>query len=223
VLVSYALWPQAALWAAAALALPLLVDALRRADGSAPVGQHLYWAGATAMIWAARQMAVPLADGASLQYIGAAWLALLLGYPRAVVSMAIVFAAEALGPASATPPGTATQWLLQGVLPAWLSCRVATECRQRLGPNPFVFLLGAGFLGLFTCSAASVLAVAGAGWLLADPAPGALWDTHVPYALLLAGGEAWLEGMITTLLVVFFPSAVRLFDERFYLGSGARR
>jgi uncharacterized membrane protein len=39
----------------------------------------------------------------------------------------------------------------------------------------------------------------------------------LPYALLLASGEAWLEGMLTTLLVVFAPGSVRLFDEHHYL------
>ena len=48
-------------------------------------------------------------------------------------------------------------------------------------------------------------------------APQALVDNLLPYALLLASGEAWLEGMLVTLLVVYLPGSVRLFNEGFYL------
>ena len=53
--------------------------------------------------------------------------------------------------------------------------------------------------------------------------PRELIDDFVPYALLLASGEAWLEGMLITLLVVYLPGSVRLFDEGFYLGAGRGR
>ena len=35
--------------------------------------------------------------------------------------------------------------------------------------------------------------------------------------VLLAAGEATLEGMLVTVLVVYAPRAVATFDERFYL------
>jgi len=212
----FAEWPGQALAAAALLAGLLLLDAIRRADWQAPMGQHLYWASATALLWAARHMTVTLPGGLTLQYMGAAWLTLLLGYPRAVVSMALVFGAEALAgddPLLAAAPSL----LLLGILPAWLIWQVATQCRRRLPANLFVFLLGVGFLGLFATYALSLLLAAGLTALIGGPSAPAYWETMLPYALLLATGESWLEGMMTTLLVVFAPGAVRLFDERFYL------
>ncbi len=89
-----------------------------------------------------------------------------------------------------------------------------------------MFLLGVGFLGLFAAYALPLLAAAGLGaWALAGASGPPLrtqaltdyWAMLLPYALLLASGEAWLEGMLTTLLVVFAPGSVRLFDERHYL------
>lgn len=211
-------WPAAALALTGLLALLVLGDAARRAGWQAPLREHLIWAGATALLAAARQMNVTLPDGLSLQYLGAAGLTVVLGYARAIVTLALIFGAEALadgGPASL--PAQASRLLLLGFLPAWLIWQIARLCRFRLPPNPFVFLLGVGFLGLFGAYALSLLAATAANALLSGPAALAYAHAVLPYALLLSTGEAWLEGMMTTLLVVFAPGAVRLFDERYYL------
>ena len=52
---------------------------------------------------------------------------------------------------------------------------------------------------------------------LAPQQPRDFLEAFLPYALLLASGEAWLEGMIVTVLVVYVPGAVKLFDEAWYL------
>lgn len=210
---------------AALLAALLVLDAARRADWQSPAREHAVWALATAGVFLARQMTVTLPGGLSLQYIGAAWLALLLGYPRAVLSMTLIALAHA---AQFGLPVTAQAMplLLLGIAPAWLIWLITRSCRRWLPPNLFVFLLGAAFLGLFVAYALPLLAAAAIGaWALAGtPGPAdqvqALadyWALMLPYALLLATGEAWLEGMLTTLLVVFAPGTVRLFDERHYL------
>jgi len=231
-------WPGPALAICALLSVLFLADAIRRADWQAPLRDHLVWASATALLWAARQMTVSLPGDLSLQYLGAAWLTVMLGYPRAIVTLSIVFAAEALAPSGvaqtmsqasglAQSPdarqtltlllGQAPRLLLLGILPAWLIWQLARLCREKLPPNLFVFLLGVGFIGLFWSYALSLLLAAGLNWLLGGPAASAYVQTVLPYALLLSTGEAWLEGMMTTLLVVFAPGAVRLFDERHYL------
>ena len=216
--------PPGLLWFADALALVLVVDAARRAAWEAPVREHVLWALATAAILLARQMTITLPDGLRLQYIGAAWLTLLLGYPRAVLSMTVITLAQAahLG----LPMGTqGFPLLLLGIAPAWLIWLITRACRRWLPANLFVFLLGAGFLGLFAAYALPLLAAAALVTFALPDAAGApgpalaadYWGLMLPYALLLASGEAWLEGMLTTLLVVFAPGAVRLFDERHYL------
>jgi len=168
---------------------------------------------------------VTMPGGMSLQYIGAAWLALLLGYPRAVLSMALIQLAHA-AQFGLPLADHALPLLVLGVAPAWLIWLITRGCRLWLPPNLFVFLLGAGFLGLFVAYALPLLAAAGLGaWALAGASGPPLhtqaladyWSLMLPYALLLASGEAWLEGMLTTLLVVFAPGSVRLFDERYYL------
>lgn len=163
----------------------------------------------------------------TLQYAGTAWLTLLLGYPRAVVSVAAVMAIETLA-GSRSFAVLGLDILFFAVAPAWLMWALARACRQHLPPNLFIFLLGVGFLGLFVAYALPLLAIGlidvlalGAQGVGADTA-----STHalaqqlrlaLPYALLLSAGEAWIEGMLTTLLVVFAPGRVCLFDEAYYL------
>lgn len=212
-------------WAAILLTTLLVLDAARRADWAAPTREHAMWALATAGVFLARQMTVTMPGGLSLQYIGSAWLALLLGYPRAVLSMSLIAAARA-AQFDLPVADQALPLLVLGIAPAWLIWLITRGLRRWLPPNLFVFLLGAGFLGLFVAYALPLLAAAGLGaWALAGATGPPLrtqaltdyWAMMLPYALLLASGETWLEGMLTTLLVVFAPGSVRLFDERHYL------
>lgn len=153
-----------------------------------------------------------LPEGLNLGYSGAAFLVLTLGYARALVSMTlllgIMYAFNELG---------ILLWF-KAALPVALTWLVMKLSRRYLPANPFVFLLGCGFIGLFLVYAGTEVLTA---WILsftssADPisflsSDGLIWQ------VLLAGGEATLEGMVITLLVAFYPKAVALFDDQFYL------
>lgn len=209
-------WPEPVVWLAAALSALLLIDAARRAGWRAPRNDQLFWATAVALVWSARQMIVTLPGGLNLQYLGAAWLTLLLGYPRAVVSMAAIIAIEALV-SRVGMPRFALPFLFLAVAPAWLMWLIARACRRWLPGNLFVFLLGTSFVGLLLAYALPlVLAASLTSWLVNSNAPD-YWQSMLPYALLLAGGESWLEGMLITLLVVSVPDNVQLFDQKYYL------
>lgn len=93
---------------------------------------------------------------------------------------------------------------------------MALLARRWLPRNLFVFLLGCGFFGLFAVYALQQLATY-AVRAAVDPLAAIATDGFLAYALLLAGGEATLEGMIITIMVVVLPGSVRLFDEAFYL------
>jgi len=207
---SYTLGPVAS-WSLALLGLLLLVEAARRARWEAPVREHLHWAFATAAAVLAHRMSVSLATGLELHYSGAAFLALLLGYPRALLSMAAVLALDG-------EPGTwGLRLLLAGALPIWAMWLIVTASRRWLPGNLFVFLLGCGLFGLFAAYAVQLAGSTLALVALAPSVPRDLVEDFLPYSLLLAAGEAWLEGMLTTVLVVYLPGSVRLFDEAFYL------
>ena len=99
-----------------ALATLLLMDAMRRARWQARLAEHAGWALATAAAVLAHQTGLTLPSGLTLHYVGAAFLALLLGYPRALLSMAVVLFGGPLlddGPAGQRVDDTmlALQWL----------------------------------------------------------------------------------------------------------------
>lgn len=89
---------------------------------------------------------------------------------------------------------------------------------DRFLPNqPFVYIFANGFFG-------SALAVMGIGLvssavllLTGSYALDSLLENYLPYYLLLGFSEAWLAGMTTTLMVVYFPHWVCTFDDRRYL------
>ena len=43
------------------------------------------------------------------------------------------------------------------------------------------------------------------------------WMGYLPYFLMLGFGEAWLSGIVITLLVVYKPGWVASFDDRRFL------
>lgn len=205
--------PAAILLAIAALLLCL--EAARRARWNAGTGEHLRWALATALVMLGHRMSVELPSGLTLHYLGSAFLTLLLGYPRALLSMAAVVAVEA------ARHDTWSHWglrvLLSGALPIVTMWAIVTACRRWLPRNLFVFLLGCGLFGQFAAYSVQLWASALVYLALAPSVPPAFTDHVLAYALLLATGESWLEGMMVTLLVVYVPGSVRLFDEHFYL------
>lgn len=214
--------PQPLMLLATALAALLCLEAARRARWNAPVSEHLHWALATAFVLLGHRMRIELEYGVTLHYLGSAFLALLLGYPRALLSMALVVLAQCLWPeAGVIDPARLADWgvrtLLAGVLPIWTMWLIVSAALRWLPRNPFVFLLGCGLFGLFASYAVQIVVTLLAWRWFGDAVPDSVVDNLLPYALLLASGEAWLEGMLVTLLVVYLPGSVRLFNEGFYL------
>ena len=79
----------------------------------------------------------------------------------------------------------------------------------------YIFLLAFGGSGVGVLAvglmATGVLAMA-----QAYPLP-LLMEEYLPFFLLLAFSEAWLSGMVMTLLVIYRPGWVSSFDDQRYL------
>ncbi len=200
------------------LAALFVGEAMTRLQWRQATLQDLHvWAVATAVVFVGHQMSANLPAGIELHYLAGAALALVLGYPRAIVTMAIVLTLDSLLQAELRTLGL--RILCAGVLPVTMMTVIASLARQHLPRNPFVFLLGCGFFGLFAVYATQqvvTMLVRGA----IDPIAPVMREDYLAFALLLAGGEATLEGMIITIMVVFMPGTVRLFDDSYYLRNG---
>jgi uncharacterized membrane protein len=88
---------------------------------------------------------------------------------------------------------------------------------ERLPTNIFVFIFVGGFFG----SAAVVVLT---GWLLSlvywatQLIPwGSLLEDYAMYWMLVGFSEAWLTGMLLTVMVVYRPDGVRMFDAVRYI------
>lgn len=193
--------------------LPFVFDALRRSGlEKASVDEVLIWVGLTTLIFGILLLSRQMPEGISLKYSGAAFLALTVGYCRALMSMTLLLLI--------TQPWAdmGLILLIDALLPTWLMLVIVNLTRRFLPANPFVFMLGCGFFGLFIVYAVQQSAGVFFTALSGDqPAVDLLFSEHTGLRLLLAGGEATLEGMIITILVVYFPRAVMLFDDDYYL------
>lgn len=205
----------------AVLIAPLLVDAMRRAGWRVDGHQSPWvWGLATLAVLIAHRMAIETQTGFTLHYLGGAALTLVAGYPRALLSMTLVVTVDAILGHGNLPLVLAVA--IGAVLPVWLTFSLYAGSRRWLPSNPFVFLLGSGFIGLFVVYAVqswlTVLA-----WRFLLPVVPVDDQGLLAYAMLLSWGETLLEGMIITVMVVYLPGSIRLFDDQHYLHNAGRR
>lgn len=199
--------------ASIALALPFVLHAARAIDWPRlGVHDHAAWALLTALVLVGHRMAIELPGGVSLHYQGAAFLAILLGWSRAVLSMLVICVTEAVLESRYGSLGL--RLLVGGIFPIWTMLFLIGLTQRLLPRNLFVFLLGCGFFGLYLVNALQfALGLA----LTAAMGSDATVDV-LAYGLLLASGEVIIEGMLITVFVVYVPWIVRTFDDAFYLG-----
>ena len=204
-------------WGGALLAIAALLYETRlvgwRALIEGPVLGRLL--GASVMLMLLWSLKANLAPGFRLHLLGVTVAVLTFGRARAMFAIAIGSFAAALG-TSTELAAWPFNFVLLGVLPAWLSHWADRVLQSRLPNHLFVFI----FANACAVSAACMVAV-GAGASLIQALGGAeiqpILEDYLPYFLLLGFAEAWLSGMAATLLVVFCPGWVASFDDRRYL------
>lgn len=170
---------------------------------------------ALAVLWSVSARVDP---GVSVHVLGTPLATLLLGWRLALAATALAEAALVVS-GNVAPEIAPVNWLLSGVLPASASWLVAWAARFRLPRNPFIFIFVCGFFGagvalLVTWLAASALLLAADQPLPSGPGV-ALWS-FLPLVLF---PEAFINGALASMLIVYRPDWVRLYDERFYARS----
>ena len=204
--------------AVALLALALLAAPWGRLRDS---GQRNAFGAACAALLVLWQMQFELASGLRLHLSGATVLTLIIGPWLAMIGLGFVAAASALTlDASSTPLADwALRFLGAGGFPVLLAWAVVRGLRRFAPAHPFVYIFGNGFF-------AAGLALAGGGALagMLGLAAGrgdmaTLLEGWLPALGLLAFAEAWLSGMIVTLLVVYRPHWLSSFDVSCYLAK----
>ena len=115
--------------------------------------------------------------------------------------------------------GLPLAWLYTVAIPATLSLWLVNRLSRLRIRNLFVYTLGGGFAGGILCALAVAVLALPALWLMdrGDLAEQGLaaW----PMLALVLFPEGFINGMLVTAACVFFPGAVKTFDERLYLGE----
>ena len=177
--------------------------------------QHLVLGSTVALIvlWSVRATVDP---GVGLHVLGMTAAVLMLGWRFAVwAGLAAELAVSAAGSPALGMVGP--NWILSAVIPATVTAIVAWAVRRGLPPNLFIFIFAVCFFGaggavLCTHVAAAVLlGVSG------SPGIQGSGESLLAFLPLVMFPEAFINGAVMSLRVVFRPDWVRLFDDRWYL------
>ncbi len=212
------LWLQVTTTLITAFTLPACIRfADWRAIVRVPVRQHLLFASLffLAALWL---MSVRHIEGLLLHLSGMTAVTLLVGWRFALLVGALATIAYTLlsGQELAAAP---LAWLVTVVVPASISRLLVYELRRVRFSNLFIYLLGAGFgggiLSAFGMSVAGLVALQ-----LCDR--GDLVSAALeawPLIALIAFPEGFINGMVLSVLVVWYPDTVKTFDSVKYLGD----
>ena len=160
-------------------------------------------------LWALpRLQAMPL----QLQFSGAVLLMLCLGWPLAVWALlAVSVLADLLAPQALG--AQLHELFFLGILPATLALGLGAALRRWLPMNPFVYILGRGFLGSALCLFLSRLAMA----MFERPELSVSLSLFLVAEWLMAWGDAFLTGLMTAILVAFRPQWLATWSDPLYL------
>ena len=207
------LLPAAWLWLASLAYAALLAGALltapwhKLADNE---GSHVYFGAiaCTALIWMLRAGVEP---GHNYHLLGMTALCLLFEWQFALLAGSLVLViATWQGPAAGEV--FAVNALITAAIPVLFTRVLLYACQRWLAHNFFIYI----FLNAFFAGALTMLlsGLAAAGLLTLAGSDGGRYLQVVP---LLMFGEAFLNGMTMTLLVVYRPRWVSTFHDHWYL------
>lgn len=151
-------------------------------------------------------------QGLQIQLSGACLLMLMLGWPLAVLVLALV-AAVVWFAGQHDVNAVLSQWIWVGLVPATLALGIGAVLRRWLPPNPFVYTLGRGFLG----TAASVFLSGALMELLHRLTGGPTLEHAIVGRWLMAWGDAFLTGMFSAIFVAFVPQWLATWSDARYL------
>ncbi len=213
-----ALFPSLFVWSAAALYGLILVGALRTAPwpkllDSEQLHVFLGTLVALLLLW---HMQAEVRPGLSYHLLGLTAVTLMFGWSLAVIAASVALAGITIN-TGASWDGFGINALVAGVVPISLTWILLILIRWYLPRQFFVYVLVNGFLtgGLagLTCGylATWLLAASGA-YTYAD-----LAETVIPFFPLMFLPEAFLNGWVLAVLVVFRPRWVYSFSDEQYL------
>lgn len=208
------------LWLFNGFSLLCLLAALRYLPLAAllkvPARQHLLWGSALALLllWS---MGASLKDSHfELHLYGITAVLMLLGTSPALLAGALALLLFSLS-GQAGWAALGINYALGIVLPLLISLWVLALIQRLPQRNMFAFMLGGGFIGAIIARLASSGIICGLFYLSGDTTLQAVADTYLPWMLLIAFPEGFVNGLVISALAVFKPHWVRSLDEDRYI------
>jgi len=177
--------------------------------------RHVYF-GAIVLLMILWNLRAGISPGQNFHLLGATALCLMFGWQFALLAVCAVVTGTILNGAGSWQT-FAVNVLLMGALPVMLT-RVLLYLSQRYLPHNFYIYI---FANAFAAAALASLLVGYSAYLLltwvgAYPAE-VLHQEYLPFILLLAFPEAFINGLLMSGLVVYKPEWVSTFNDRWYL------
>jgi uncharacterized membrane protein len=206
-----------------AVALPVLAFALARAPWSgwlARTDRQHAWLGTLVVLLLVWSMRAGITPGLSFQFLLVAALALMHGWPLALVGVGAVLAGECVLQGGWLPwTAWAANFLCYGVVPVAFVVLLHRAVQRWLPHNYFVYFFVTVFFG--SMLAFNLAGLARIGLLAANGtlAEARLAQEYFVWLPMMSVAEAFMNGLVMAMAVVFRPEWVASFDDRLYLRS----
>ncbi|MDF1763916.1 MAG: hypothetical protein P1U57_10950 [Oleibacter sp.] len=205
----------------APLALLILIMTIRNTNWSAfkqHKGAQHFFGGITLILIVFWTMRAGISPGLHFHALGFTALTLLMGWPFALLSSALIVSAMViLG--KITINDVALSWLLVCVVPIAFTYFFYRLVDRFLPHNPFVYILVAGFFNAGITQA--VYALLAGGWYAMTGVYSVehIWDNYWCNLPLMMFPEGIMNGMFIAGMVSFSPQWLSTFDEQSYFGE----
>jgi uncharacterized membrane protein len=153
--------------------------------------------------------------GLDFHLLGATLLTLMFRPLFALFGIALVTAAIALwqGEYAAFAPN----WLIMGATPVAVSWAIFSLSDRKLPNHLFIYIFINAFFGAAIAIATTGLTATAFATLSGMYPLDYLLENYLPFFLLMAFSEAFITGMLITMMVIYKPEWVATFDDKRYL------
>jgi len=179
-------------------------------------GAQNVYLGAIVMVYLVWIIRADLSTGLNFHLLGAALMCLMFEWQFALIAMAIVVASHSF--MNGIPvENYALNWLALGAVPI-IFCRVMLYMVQCYLPHNFYIyiFINAFFVAGLSAYLAGSMSAAVLYYVL-DYSSHMILDQYLPTLILIMLPEAVCTGMVMTILVVYKPTWVATFHDRWYL------
>lgn len=216
----YGLLPAAWHWAALLVLMVVTALALRGAPWSSLRGAgrlHVFLGTCVALmlLWSIRAWRVP---GLEYHFLGATLVTLMFGWRLALLALVLVLTAHVLNGTSdwQTFP---MNLLTMGLVPIAVSHFIWRLAETHLPANFFVYIFACAFFGAGLAMLTVIFTGSGLLWIGGAYASEQLYRDYLQLIPLFMFPEAFITGLLMTLLIVYRPEWVTSFDDRRYLAG----